>query len=177
MRLESEIQDHIRHLLTLEFERRVEEASSKLPQRCVYNHRHQLDSRKQVEGEVNEAYNKLISPELPTIGLCMYGAANPEEWPGNICEDPIDAQRCPLFTPKETPDMIRAQLEGQIRDIRWVQENLPDVHALLWVIDSDKLPDTTVSSQEVVYTLPRWKLFLCRLLGIKTSPVLLPPGR
>jgi hypothetical protein len=200
MKTEIEVQDRIRYLLDQEFERRAVEAEVKLPKRCVHNYRHPLDSRKQVNGEPNENYNR-IGKNGQTIGLCMYEASSPDDWKGNICEDPIDAQRCPFFTPSITREAIQQALEAQIRDVGWVKDNLPEVHALLWTLDSNKLPvsvpppsepktepllpsgpqeeDTNDGDDDVVTPVPPspvswWKRALLRLLGI--GPHQLPPS-
>jgi len=190
MRPETEIQDRIRDLLTFEFEHRVEVASEKAPIKCVHNYRHPLDTRKQIEGEANVDYNRISLPVAQTIGLCMYGADDPTQWAGTICEDLIDAQRCPLFSPKETPEAIRTAIEGQIRDPAWVKENLPAVEALLWVINGEKLPEpkerpseppavlaNEPSLEHWVENLPPWKRWVLRALGIGPSSSLrLPPS-
>lgn len=203
MKTEAEVQDHIRLLLDQEFERRAIEAATKLPRRCVHNHRQPLDSRKQVNGEGNEDYNRIVKNGLPvvqTIGLCMYGSTDPTNWNGTICEDPIDAQRCPLFTPKVTREEIQQALEGQIRDIEWVKVNLPEVHALLWTLDSNKLPasdpppppepetaplpcepeEEQQDDEDAITPVPPpplawWKSWLLKLLGV-TSKQLPPPN-
>jgi hypothetical protein len=142
-----EVQNRIRQLLTEHFERRCADAEERLPRRCVYNYRHTLDARKRVDGEPNPSYNRITRgdshvglPVLQTIGLCTYGSDHPEKWNGDICEDPIDAQRCPLFKARMTRDLIKKEFEAQIKDADWVKENMPEVQALLWVLGSEEGP-------------------------------------
>lgn len=163
MRTESEVQDRIRYLLTLEVDRRVAEASVRLPHRCQHNRRHPLDVRKDIAGERNAQYNRVAGKELPVIGLCMLGAEDPTSWPGTICEDPIDAKRCPFFTPVISKEGVEEQFNTQIRDLEWVSQNLPEVYGLLWALGSVTMP-----------RLPWWKALLFRFLRIRPDP-LVPP--
>lgn len=170
MRTETEVQDRIRYLLTLEVDRRVLEATARLPHLCRHNHRHPLDVRKEIAGDRNEQYNRVVGTSLPTIGLCMLGAEDPMSWPGLICEDPIDAKRCPYFTPKVNKEALEKQFELEILDLAWVSENLPEVYGLLWSLGSQAMPK-----------LPWWKALLFRFLQIRPDPLihvlpLLPSG-
>lgn len=170
MRSEIEVQDRIRYLLTLEVDRRVAEASARLPHLCRHNLRHPLDVRKEIAGDRNEQYNRIAGKSLPMIGLCMLGAEDPTSWPGNICEDPIDAKRCPYFTSTVSKDEVESQFKRQIRDLDWVSDNLPEVYGLLWALGSVTMPK-----------LPWWKTLLFRLLQIRPDSLIhatpsLPPG-
>lgn len=177
MRSRAEIEDRIRALLCAELDRRVEEASRRKPHLCKHNHRQPLDVRPIVDGEVNETFNRLTDkrelPVVQTIGLCLLGAQDPTEWRGDICEDDIDARRCPYFDPTHTKADILADMTAQIADPAWVQANLPEVAALYWVLDADRS-----------LTLPWWKRLWFRLLRINVEPVappfdaekLLPPS-
>jgi len=164
MKNEEDIRSRVRELLGEELDRRTAEASERLPRRCVHNYRHPLDQRKQVSGEPNESYNRITDnkglPVLQTIGLCMVGSDNPEEWGGTICEEPLDAKRCPIFNPLKSKHELLQEFEEQLRDQDWVRVNLAEVHALLWVLEEFKS-----------LTLPWWKKFLFKLLRIKIEPV------
>lgn len=172
MRAEQAIQDRIRSLLTQELERRVSAANARIPRHCEHNYQHPLDTRKQINGEPNENYNRIAQgthlPVLQTIGLCKLGSNNPEEWGGTICEEAIDAQRCPLFKPKDSREVIQKRLEAHLRDAQWVKENLPEVNGLLWAINTENLPEP----EPEPVSLPWWKRFLLRWMGL--SPKALP---
>lgn len=204
MRDNIQIQNRIRELLSEQFEQRAQAAEEKLPRCCVYNYRHPLDSRRRVDGEANPHYNRITRgdpqnglPVVQTIGLCMYGSEDPETWGGTICEDPIDAQRCPLFKAKVTREALAAEFEAQIRDLEWVKTNMPEVHALLWALDEDKErpstalapvpPSTTEESpppmaatEELPPSPPlhmsAWRRFLLWLAGLGMGHRRLPPG-
>jgi hypothetical protein len=109
-----------------------------------------------VAGEKNAQYNVISGKHLPVIGLCMLGSEDPTLWPGNICEDPIDAKRCPYFTPIDTKESVQAEFYAQIRDLTWVEANMPEVAGLLWALGSDAIP-----------ALPWWKALWFRFVQIR----------
>jgi hypothetical protein len=140
-------------------------AEKRLPARCCFNHRHPLDSRALHEGEPNETRNRVTSalgePVPQTIGLCMYGAQDPQTWPGDLCEDEIDAQRCPLFKPHQSKDEILAEFSRQLEDLDWVRDNMPRLYELLWVIDTETQ----------FHKIPWWMRLWWRILRIRLEPV------
>lgn len=144
MKSQQELQDRIRELVKESLKQRLEEAHVRLPHLCTHNHRHVLDSRKTVLGEANEQYNRIGDarhlPLAQTMGLCMLGAEDPEQWKGDICDDPIDAQRCPYFSPRESPQIITEEFTEGLKDRAWVEKNLPVVAALLWVAEESTVP-------------------------------------
>ena len=160
MKTSAEIQDRIRFLLVRELDRRVEEASQRLPWRCKFNHAHSLDARKQVDGERNWDYNSITGKRAQTMGLCMYGAESPEEWPGDICEDEVDAKRCPWFEPIQTKEEMLAEYLDQLQIEGWVEENMSDVAQLLWALD-----------ESVALVVPWWKRVWFWFLRIRVEPV------
>jgi hypothetical protein len=186
---DAEVQDRIRALLDEEFKLRVEASQERLPQCCIYNHRQPLDTRRMVNGQENTEYNRITRgdgrtalPVLQTIGLCMYGSDNPQSWPGTICEDPVDAKRCPpqAFTPKVTPEVVKAEFETQIKDPDWVKKNLPEVNALLWVLGDDKLPEPAPppapTEEPPPVVLSWWVRLLLRWAGLGRHRLLPPRG-
>jgi len=160
MRSESEVQARIRHLLSVELDRQIEAARARLPHKCRHNHRQALDVRKEIEGEPNPGYNR-VTGALPVIGLCMLGADNPEQWNGTICEDPIDALRCPYYdSPSDTKATVEAAFYSRIRDLEWVRQNLPEVYGLLWALGSDTMP-----------SLPWWKALWFKFISVRPDPL------
>ena len=160
MRTENEVADRIRFLLGEELSKRVAVASKRLPRHCKHNYLHSLDVRKRTEGDFNEAYNRIELAGKQTIGLCMLGQEDPSKWDGTICEDPIDAQRCPVYDPIVTKDTLEEEFLSQIKDLEWVQGNLPEVYGLLWALGSGKTPD-----------LPWWKRVWFRMISIRPDPL------
>ena len=165
MKSQDDIENRIRFLLCEELSRRVREAETRLPHLCTYNHRQPLDTRKSVEDLPNETYNRISSleggPVRQTMGLCMLGAENPESWPGDICEDPIDAQKCPYFTPSASKASIYESFSAQVCDVDWVRANMPELYGLLWALDAHS-----------VYRIPWWKRLWFKIIRINRAPVL-----
>jgi hypothetical protein len=164
MKSEADIQDRLRYILTKELDRRVELASSRLPHKCKHNHRQPLDVRKEIAGDTNAQYNRVEALHLPVIGLCMLGAEDPTQWKGTICEDPIDAQRCPYFDPFDTHESVQKEFDRQIKDLTWVEKNLPEAYGLLWAMGSKLMP-----------SLPWWKALWFRFIRIRPDPLQLVP--
>lgn len=161
MKAETEIYSRLRGLLVRELDRRMAEAGKRLPHLCIHNRRQALDFRKMVEGEPNPNYNCIDAAEgSPEIGLCFYGSEDLQTWPGNICEEAIDAQRCPLFTPKLSKEGILTQFRQDLAQPGWISENLPAVAELLWVLD---LAKTT--------PIPWWRRLWHKVLRIRVEPV------
>lgn len=150
MKSRKEIAARIKSLLQAELDRRLAEAELRLPRRCRHNHQQVLDSRRHLEGDVNEGYNRVARHHLPIlqpIGLCMMGSDNPEAWQGTICDDPIDAQRCPDFFALQSREEVVAEFRLQLETPEWVSEHLPSVASLLWAIEESP----------VLPTIPWWR--------------------
>jgi len=137
MKSEQEISVRVRDLLVIELAARIKVAASKLPTSCKYNHRHPLDERRTVDGDINPNYNQIV-PANRTIGLCMYGSEDPAEWSGSICEDVVDALRCPYFDPIKTEGDVVAEFQQLIKDPEWLRENHPGIYELRWVLDGQQ---------------------------------------
>ena len=129
MRPINEIEDRIRGLFFEELRLRGAEAEKRLPARCIYNKQNPLDSRSLHEGEPNDYHNRITTEpwtaSTRTIGLCMYGSKDIETWPGNLCEDAIDAQRCPLFTPLQSKAEILAEFMSDISNVAYKSASVP----------------------------------------------------
>lgn len=166
MKSEAEVRGLLKDLLSQEFDRRVSEAQLRLPRSCVHNHQQPLDVRKTVDGEPNSAYNRITQdrhhlPVVQTLGLCMLGASDPEEWPGDrICEEPIDAQRCPDFTSRLSKEEVLASFKAQVGDPQWLEAHLPKAAMLLWVLGQYQVPTSP----------PWWKRILFRFTPLKMEP-------
>lgn len=167
MKTPDEIRQRIRGMLVQELDRRVALAQRRLPHLCTFNIRHALDTRKVANGEDNELYNRVTSarhlPVSQALGTCGYGLENPEEWSGTICEDPIDAQRCPLFVPKSSKDALLTEFQEQLATQGWLEEHMPEVAALLWALD-----DTETTFVKVPWWKALWHQWVLR---IRIEPV------
>ena len=159
-----EILARAKGLLCAELDRRVQNASKRLPHMCRNNYRQPLDERKTVEGEANSNYNRVSLPLAGTIGLCMLGAEDPEQWQGTICEDPIDAQKCPYFTSNQSKEQVLKEFLEQASNSEWLGENMPGVSELLWAAGYSKS-----------VTLPFWKRVMLLFTRIKVEPIVKVP--
>jgi len=153
MRNLKEIEDRVRALLFSELMRRL--SIPRLPQHCRFNQRHSLDYRKTVEGGPNPSYNRITAagglPVVQEIGLCMYGSEDSETWPGDLCDEPVDAQRCGKFEPVQSlkKEEVFAEFRRNVNDADWLKKHLPEVHELLWVLGQIVAP--------YVDQMPWWK--------------------
>lgn len=171
MKSMDEVESRLRELLVSELGRRLTRET--LPQLCVHNYRHTLDHRKTAYGEPNGGYNRITQgveevdgervglPVVQTIGLCMLGSEGLESWPGNICEEPIDAQRCPYFQYRVTRAEVYDGFLADVSDPAWVEKTLPAVHSLLWVLGA------TLRLHHSSWL--RWWGWLCKLVSGRRS--------
>lgn len=160
----TEILARAKGLLCAELDRRVQNASKRLPHMCANNYRQPLDGRKTVEGVANSNYNRVSLPLASTIGLCMLGSEDPEQWQGTICEDPIDAQKCPYFSSTMTKDQVFNEFLEQTSNPEWLEENMPGVSELLWAAGHSKS-----------VALPFWKRVMMLFTRIKVEPIVRVP--
>jgi hypothetical protein len=169
MRSDEEIRERIDVLLKEELDRRVEASTRRLPHRCVHNHRQPLDPRRQVGGESNPGFNRLDRRHLPVVqdvGLCMYGSDDPEEWSGDICDEPLDAQRCPVFETTETPLLAAQIFVAQVQEPGWLEAEMPNVAHLVWALgDGAALPEARI---------PWWRRWWLRFFPPPLEPKLPP---
>ena len=153
MKTFEEVWARARALVNAELERRLVEASKRLPHLCTFNHRQPLDVRPTIEGAVNAGYNTVSYHHGQTIGLCMLGAqkvdgrwmvagSDQEEakWAGTICEDPIDAQRCPYFESAVSKETVLNEILNDLANSEWLTQNMPELQVLLWVLDEEAPP-------------------------------------
>lgn len=157
MRDQQEIENRLRGLLCQELDRRITEATKRLPHVCAHNYSHPLDHRKTIGGSPNPGYNCITSlPVAQTMGLCMLGSEGPDDWKGDICEDPIDAQRCPYFDPRQT---IQDVHDNFLEDLE-TRTLSGEVQTLFWVLADKKV------------SLPWWKVFWFKhILRVNYEPL------
>lgn len=166
MKTKDEVTQRIQELVSAELDRRVQEASERLPRRCLHNYLHPLDTRRSVGGSPNANLNRITDrhglPVVQTIGLCLLGSEDPKEWGGTICEEPLDAKRCPLFMPAKGKAEILPDLEADLSNPAWVKDNLPEVYSLMWVSGVERP------------AIPWWRRFLLWMKVIHVEPVTPP---
>jgi hypothetical protein len=164
---EEAVRTWAKRLLLDEWSRREAEARERLPRRCVHNIRHALDTRPTIGGDPNPSYNRLDGrralPVVSTIGLCGLGVEDPENWSGTICEDPLDAKRCPDFLPAQSKQAVWDEFVAQVHDFDWVKANLPELASLLLVLEYQVPP-----------IVPWWRRLLYFLRPLHVEPVYPP---
>jgi hypothetical protein len=71
----------------------------------------------------------------PTLGhICMFGAQEPESWPGDLCSDVI-ASSCPYFKPHSgVEDACKSYLNSILEDPEALKDTYPDLFELYWVL-------------------------------------------
>jgi hypothetical protein len=122
----------VRDLISTELRVRLLGLTKRRPERCAHNCLHQLDDRRTISGIPNPNYNRLSPPDdsqLPRIRLCLYYDDL------RICEEAFVAESCEAFTPLMGKDQAVEELEAQLRDSEWVGKHMPELAALLWVLD------------------------------------------
>lgn len=163
MKPERQIRARMKKCVDEEIERRFAEATRRLPRRCKHHIEHALDTRAEVNSEPNPLFNRVGSAvHLPVLGLCGYGMGS-EEWGGTICEDPIDAQRCPLFEARQSKEDLIRDLDNELSHKLWVEENMPELAALRWVLEAN--PN---------HPMTWWQRFRLLFRKVSVEPVLTP---
>lgn len=142
MKSRAQIEAWLRRLIRAELERRIKEAQTRLPRFCVHNHRQPLDYRKEVEGVPNPGYNQVSAghgddgralPVVQTIGLCMLKSESPDEWKGDICEDPEDALTCPYFQSRLN---LKRVIDDFVSELKHTSRRVsPEIETLFLVLE------------------------------------------
>lgn len=126
MRNENEVRHKLQQAQFRHLKKRIESSYKKRPCNCAFNETHRTMSQT-ANGE--------------PIALCMYGATDPVEWEGVICDDDFggvaQARDCTLFKPRRTKVEIKAEHHDLMEngDISLVAAKYPDIAALMWVLD------------------------------------------
>lgn len=143
MKDQTQIEERLRRLVREALNFHMASFYVKLPVKCRHNHRQPLDHRKTVYGDKNPTYNRIAVgrddegkglPVMQTLGLCMYGAENPDDWRGDICEDPVDAQRCSVYNPIVSKKVLYDAFVKGVQSEEWLQKNYPEILGLVWVL-------------------------------------------
>jgi hypothetical protein len=77
----------------------------------------------------------------------MLGAENPEEWPGNVCDDVSTAKSRPFFEVRHQEDELREEFEEEIQDVSVLASDYKDIAALRWVLNGEVDSHFTVWSK------------------------------
>jgi hypothetical protein len=143
MRSRQEVEARVRYLVNEELVRRLAEIEQCQPHHCKHNYRHPLDTRRRIGETANPNYNRIALAGEATIGLCMLGSEDVVSWPGTICEDVEMALACPYYTSKTTRGDVLTTYRDQLQDLAWLEQNLPQVFELVWVLQAVSAPTLT----------------------------------
>lgn len=155
MKSEQEIRDRLKEAYQEELLKRLALVGERVPHKCTHNYRHPLDARKVTEEGFNPSYNRVTKgnglPVLQTVGLCLLGSEDASTWGGVICDEPIDAKRCPVFLPKKGKEEVMEELKASMADESWVKENMPEVYALMWALGEVSTPKVSLWAKILVW--------------------------
>lgn len=115
MQDEAEVRKKLRELRYRYKKRYLHEHLRKGHRNCVHNYIH-------VDAEGNE------------VGLCMLGAEDPANWPGNICDDDETAEACPYFENKYNKEYLKQEFELLLADPEILYTKFRDIALLGWVL-------------------------------------------
>lgn len=132
MRAQSDVYSRLRRLLEAEVSNRLSRSLDRLPENCKHNYRQPLDVRPILLGRKNPNYNRISNIDQ-TLGLCMLGSEDSSRWEGTICEDPIDAQKCPYYTKRKSYEEVLRELSTDLKNPEWLKDR-QDLQTLAWVL-------------------------------------------
>lgn len=187
MKDQTQIEERLRRLVLEALSAHMAHFDVKLPTKCRHNHRQPLDHRKTVYGDSNPSYNRITSgkglPVAQTIGLCMYGAENPDDWKGNICEEPVDAQLCNIYNPVVSKKVLYDTFVKGVQSEEWLGKHYPGILSLVWVLGQGLHVEEQPPEEEPIEeeepappteTLGLWRR-ICEIFNPTPLGLLVPP--
>lgn len=123
MRDEKHVRKKLLELKQKHLRRKLHKHLQPLPENCKHNQTH-VGTNKEEDGQEE-------------VGLCMLGHENIEEWPGNICEAPEKAEKCPFFNPKRSKEELIEEFKEEMKDPEVLAYEYPDIAALQWVLENE----------------------------------------
>lgn len=117
MKREGKVEEKLRDLRYEHLKSKMEENLTPVPENCKHNYQYTAEDD---------------DGEEVTVGLCMLGSDNPQEWPGNVCDAPQTAEKCPFFEPKKSEEELKEEFRDEID-----RGEYPDLTALQWVLDRE----------------------------------------
>ena len=149
-------QVRFRHL-----KKRIEAELRKIPGNCRYNAvipPPGFPTGGLIDGMELSVPVSVPEPNASDLGICLYGAGNPDTWKPTFCDEHIDggtrARGCPLFCARKPKEVVKDEFTRTLEKMTLpeVAYHYPDMAALIWVLDeSDIAPSVdaeVVLSQE-----------------------------
>ena len=116
--------------------------------RCYGNCRHNLEHAPSAEGRNPDVVELALAPREVTttlilrddrvVHICMYGAEDPANWLGDVCDSDDVADRCKWFVPRKSAKDAHEEFMELLADEEWVYENHRDLAALQWALDGKR---------------------------------------
>ena len=141
---------------------------------CVHNRVHlprkipysQSDLSTELDLAPRKVTTLLVIQEDRPVRICMYGADDPANWSGDVCDDDSIAPTCKFFVPLRSAQEATDDFMALLADDKYVFDNLRDLAALQWAL-GDRRP-----------RLPWYRRLVAFFVGryLPKVPVLPPPG-
>jgi hypothetical protein len=94
------------------------------PCNCVYNYAEPVERSEPLDGGASSG----------PVRLCMLGAEDRQNWPGNVCDTVENARSCPFYEPRHEREDVLARLAEGMSDPEWIAEQDPELATLHWVL-------------------------------------------
>lgn len=119
-----------------------------------YRHRAKAIERALARKPCNCVFNGQVPlPDGTEVSVCLFGAANPTEWSGSLCDEEhggLDRARgCEFFIPRKSREEIKREFDDFVRTENRAEIALhwPDMAALLWVLEGEDLPSDSTDDE------------------------------
>lgn len=123
-----------------------------LPRRIPYS---QSDLLTELDLAPRKVTTLLVIQEDRPVRVCMYGADNPAEWSGSLCDDDSVAPGCKFFVPLKSVPEATDEFMASLLDDKHVYENFRDLAALQWAL-GDRRPRLPWHRRLVAFFLGRF---------------------
>lgn len=139
MKTKEIIQRRLRSLRIRYAKKHIEKSQKRKPHNCVHNHIHEYhpptpEVPMEYELAPRRSSSLVVFQEEGPIRLCMYGANDPSEWKGDVCDKDETAERCAYFNPKVSIEEAQEEFKDLVADDDYVLEHYKEVATLQWVL-------------------------------------------
>lgn len=139
MKSKATVQRRLRSLRIRYAKKYIEKSQKRKPDNCVHNHVHEYhpptpEIVTEYELAPRRSYSLVTFKEEGPIRLCMYGADDPSEWKGDVCEKDETAEGCKYFKPKTSVAEAQEEFQDLVADDNYVYEHYREVATLQWVL-------------------------------------------
>ncbi len=107
-----------------------------LPKKLPY---FQSDLPTELDLAPRQVMTLLVIQEEKPVRICMYGAGDPANWLGDVCDSDVRSRCCKYFVPLKTAEEATDEFMESLTDDKFVYDNYRDLAALQWVV-GDRRP-------------------------------------